>query len=117
MRVRCGACRNQFEVAGAGRFACPVCGSVNVVREGAGAPPPVENGPPSQAMGGYATAPGVVPGATAPQAPPPPREPDPMPKIECPECGFSFIVGMVPTVTCPMCSAEVSTGIEEDDAE
>jgi len=40
-----------------------------------------------------------------------------MPKIECPECGFSFIVGMVDTVTCPMCSAEVSTGIESDEDE
>jgi DNA-directed RNA polymerase subunit RPC12/RpoP len=40
-----------------------------------------------------------------------------MPKIECPECGFSFIVGMVPTVTCPMCSAEIPTGIVEDDVE
>lgn len=40
-----------------------------------------------------------------------------MPKIECPECGFSFIVGMVETVTCPMCSAEVSTGIVEDQDE
>lgn len=40
-----------------------------------------------------------------------------MPKIECPECGFSFIVGMVDTVICPMCSAEVSTGIVSDDDE
>jgi DNA-directed RNA polymerase subunit RPC12/RpoP len=40
-----------------------------------------------------------------------------MPKIECPECGHNFIVGMVPTVICPMCSAEVETGIEEDDIE
>jgi endogenous inhibitor of DNA gyrase (YacG/DUF329 family) len=40
-----------------------------------------------------------------------------MPKIECPECGFKFIVGMVPVVTCPMCSTEVETGIEEDSAE
>jgi uncharacterized Zn finger protein (UPF0148 family) len=40
-----------------------------------------------------------------------------MPKIDCPECGFNFIVGLVPTVTCPMCEAEVSTGIEEDDVE
>jgi hypothetical protein len=40
-----------------------------------------------------------------------------MPKIECPECEFTFIVGNVATVTCPMCSAEVSTGIEEDNGE
>ncbi len=112
MRVRCGSCRTEFEVAGSGRFACPVCGSVNVVRNGAAAPPP-----PQGQMGGYQTAPGVG-GAPPPQAPPPPPQPEqPMPKINCPECGFSFIVGMVETVTCPMCSAEVQTGIEPEDAE
>ena len=47
MRVRCGACRTQFEVAGAGRFACPVCGSINVVRNGAGAPAPAEQTQPA----------------------------------------------------------------------
>lgn len=118
MRVRCGACRTQFEVAGAGRYACPVCGSVNVVRNGAGgqAPQGGEQPPPSPGnMGGYQTAPGVVPpGGGAPQQPPPPRQEEPMPKIECPECEFTFIVGKVATVTCPMCSAEVETGIEEE---
>ena len=108
MRVRCGACRTQFEVAGAGRFACPVCGSVNVVRNGAGAAGDTAT------MGGYPAAPGV---AQAPSPPPPPPPEQPMPKIECPECGFGFIVGPVATVTCPMCSAEVPTGIEEDDVE
>ena len=121
MRVRCGACRTQFEVEGAGRYACPVCGSVNVVRNGAagagpgapaGEPPP----PQQQGVGGYQSAPGVIPGGGAqPQQPPP--EPEPMPKIECPECEFKFVVGKVATVTCPMCSAEVPTGIEEDDTE
>lgn len=117
MRVRCGACRTQFEVAGAGRFACPVCGSVNVVRNGAaGQQPPPDQGQPGGTMGGYPTAPGAV-GGPPPQAPPPPPAEQQMPKIDCPECGFNFIVGLVPTVTCPMCSAEVSTGIEEDDIE
>lgn len=122
MRVRCGACRTQFEVAGSGRFACPVCGSVNVVRDGAGGQPAAE--PPPGSMGGYQTAPGVAPGggdpsggAAAPAPPPPPQPEQQMPKVECPDCGFTFIVGLVPTVTCPMCSTEVSTGIEEDDAE
>ncbi len=122
MRVRCGACRTQFEVAGAGRFACPVCGSVNVVRNGAagGPAPQAEQQPPPGAMGGYPTAPGATPPggpAGAPPPPPPPRPEQPMPKVECPECGFTFIVGMVPSVTCPMCSAEVSTGIEDEVAE
>lgn len=118
MRVRCGACRTQFEVGGAGRFACPACGSINVVRNGSPgqqqqtAPPPQPGG-----MGGYQAAPGVVPAGGAPQPPPPPPPEQPMPKIECPECGFTFIVGPVPTVTCPMCTAEVSTGIDEDETE
>ena len=112
MRVRCGACRNQFEVAGAGRFACPVCGSVNVVRGASGDSPPPAS-PPGE-MGGYQAAPGVVPGG-APSAPTPPAPEQPMPKIQCPECDFTFIVGLVPSVTCPMCSAEVPTGIEADE--
>ena len=118
MRVRCGACRTQFEVAGAGRFACPVCGSINVVRNGAAGqqPPPEQAGQPAGTVGGYQTAPGVMSGGPQPAAPPPPVEQQ-MPKIDCPECGFNFIVGLVPIVTCPMCSAEVSTGIEEDDIE
>ena len=119
MRVRCGACRTQFEVGGAGRFACPVCGSINVVRNGAaGQPPPEQPAQQPGTMGGYPTAPGVVPGsAAAPPGPPPPPTEQPMPKIDCPECGFRFIVGMVPSVTCPNCTAEVSTGIEDDDVE
>jgi ribosomal protein S27E len=116
MRVRCGACRTQFEVAGSGRFACPVCGSINVVRNG-GEAPPLPEGPAPGAMGGYATAPGVGGQAQPPPSPPPPPPDQPMPKIECPECGFSFIVGPVAKVTCPMCSAEVDTGISEDDVE
>ena len=111
MKVRCGSCRTEFDVPGAGRFPCPVCGSVNVVRDAA----PEEA---SANVGGYPAAPGVGSsgaGASPPAPPPPPPQPDlPMPKIECPECGFKFIVGMIPVVTCPMCSTEVETGIEED---
>lgn len=121
MRVRCGACRTQFEVSGPGRFACPVCGSVNVVRNGAAGggeqQPPPQPPPSGGTIGGYQAAPGVAPAGGAPPPPPPPEPEKPMPKIECPECGFTFIVGIVPTVTYPMCSAEVSTGIEEDDGE
>jgi DNA-directed RNA polymerase subunit RPC12/RpoP len=106
MRVRCGACRNQFDVAGPGRYACPVCGSVNVVRNGAGAAP----GP--QSMGGYPAAPGV--GGVGAAPPPPPPPPPVLPKIECPECGFGFIVGPIAVATCPNCSAEVPTGFEDE---
>ena len=111
MKVRCGSCRTQFEVPGAGRFACPVCGSVNAVRE----PANQEQSTPD--VGGYPAAPGVAPPG-APPAPPPPPEPDaPMPKIACPECGFTFIVGMIATATCPNCAAEVETGIDEGNGE
>lgn len=92
MRVRCGACRTQFEVAGSGRYACPVCGSVNVVRAA---------GPQDQAEGGFFEQ----------QAPPPA-----LARITCPECEFSFVVGRIAVATCPNCNAQVPTGqdVEED---
>jgi LSD1 subclass zinc finger protein len=102
MMVRCGACRNQFEVPGAGRFACPVCGSVNVVREAAAGAP--------SSVGGYPTAPGVGGQPAPPPQPPPPPVDAPMPRIECPECSFSFIVGDIAVATCPNCGAQVRTG-------
>ena len=123
MKVRCGSCRTEFEVSGPGRFPCPVCGSVNVVRDTAAAAKPeapaTPEGPSTPAeVGGYPAAPGVAsPGVGTPPPPPPPQPDLPMPKIECPECGFKFIVGMIPVVTCPMCSTEVETGIEEDSTE
>jgi DNA-directed RNA polymerase subunit RPC12/RpoP len=102
--VRCGACRTQFDVPGEGRFSCPVCGSVNMVRArpGAGGPggaPPPGSMPPTG---------GPEDGLAAPQPPPTPDTPSP--KIECPECGYSFIVGDIAVAVCPMCSAEVETG-------
>lgn len=110
MRVRCGACRTQFEVAGPGRYACPVCGSVNVVRNG-----------PQQApntVGGYPAAPGAEgQGVVQPGGPPPPPPEKKLPKVDCPECGHNFIVGEVATAICPNCGAEVKTGIEEPDSE
>lgn len=103
MNVRCGACRTQFEVPGAGRFACPVCGSVNVVREQPGA---------SGTMGGYQAAAGVAPGGMGAPPPPPPPPPPPSPKVICPECDFGFFVGQIALATCPNCGVEVETGIE-----
>lgn len=105
MRVRCGSCRAQFEVPGAGRFECPVCRSVNAVRDSGADPAP-------STVGGYQTAPGVGGEAGAPPPPPPPDAP--LPKVQCPECGFEFIVGRVPAVTCPNCSSQVATGIEPE---
>ena len=105
MKVRCGSCRTEFEVPGAGRFACPVCGSVNVVRDAADAPPP-------SSVGGYPAAPGAAPAAPPPSPPPPP--PDlPSTKIECPDCGFSFIIGDIAVAPCPMCGTDVETGKDE----
>jgi uncharacterized Zn finger protein (UPF0148 family) len=40
-----------------------------------------------------------------------------MPKIACPECGFTFIIGQVAKVNCPNCGTEVETGIEEENGE
>jgi LSD1 subclass zinc finger protein len=101
MMVRCGACRTQFDVPGAGRFACPVCGSVNVVREQPGAAP--------ASVGGYPVAPGAA-GGQSPAAPtPPPNRPSP--RVTCSECGFAFIVGEIALATCPNCGAEVRTGL------
>ncbi|HEX2405380.1 MAG TPA: hypothetical protein VHM29_11820 [Acidimicrobiia bacterium] len=57
-------------------------------------------------MGGYPTAPGAAPN----QPPTPPPPPAPLPRIECPECDFSFIVGDIAVATCPNCGAEVRTG-------
>lgn len=110
MIVRCGACRTQFDVPGEGRFACPVCGSVNMVRGRPGAPGPAGAPPP-----------GTMPPTGGPEeaayaAPPPPPPPDvPSPKVECPECGFSFIVGDASVVVCPNCAAEVN--LEETEGE
>ena len=111
MNVRCGSCRTEFEVPGAGRFACPVCGSVNVVRDGSAAPPP-------SSVGGYPAAPGTAPGVPPPPSPPPPPPPEvPSTKIECPDCGFSFIVGDIAVALCPMCGFEVVTGKDEPESD
>ncbi len=100
MIVRCGVCRSQFDVPGPGRFSCPACGSVNNVASSR--PPTMPNGPAG------------MPGAAAPPPPPPPPPPPrPSPRISCPECDFSFIVGRIATATCPNCGNEVATGWEE----
>ena len=85
--------------SGAGRFACPNCGSVNVVRE-------LPAGAPAE-MGGYPDRPWCRPGHRATTTPAAPGAPSP---IQCPECDFSFIVGDIVVATCPNCGAEVRTG-------
>jgi hypothetical protein len=104
--VRCGACRTQFDAPGPGRYACPSCGSVNMIRDAAG------GAPAAPAPGGYPTAPGVQP--SMPSSPPPPPPPDPVvPKITCPECDFTFYAGSVAIVVCPNCTAEIPTGLAD----
>ncbi|MPZ52570.1 MAG: hypothetical protein GEU79_07535 [Acidimicrobiia bacterium] len=128
MMIRCGACRTQFDVPGEGRYACPNCGSVNLVRGAAGSPPPPGNGPapagpppagpgPAPGPGGQPPQPpGGMPGQPGVGAPPPPPEPEvPAPRIACDECGFSFIIGDISVATCPNCGAEVETGFDEDE--
>ena len=86
MTVRCGRCRTQFDVPGPGRFACPACGAANQV-------------------GGGPQEPGIV-------APPSP-EPEPArpsPRVACPTCRFSFIVGDIVSAPCPMCGVQVAVG-------
>lgn len=114
MIVRCGSCRTQFEVPGPGRYSCPVCGSVNAVRAAGSSPPPQQ--PP---MPGGPQPPMQQPPMQQPPMPPqeqqrPAPEP-PSPKITCPECEFSFIVGQIAVATCPNCGSEVETGVVEDE--
>ena len=86
MSVRCGKCRTEFPVPGAGRFSCPACGAVNEVRP-AGAPEP---------------------SLTVPR--PAPESAAPSPKATCPACSFGFIVGEIDVAPCPNCGAEVTVG-------
>ena len=114
MMVRCGACRTQFDVPGTGRFSCPNCGSVNMVR-GAGEGPPPGAGPAAPPPGYGQQPPGYPPASYAP--PPPPAPEAPSPKLICPQCEFSFIVGQIEVATCPNCGSEVETGWTSDTTE
>ena len=111
MRVRCGACRSSVNISRPGRFSCPRCGAVNQVKgpaPGPGGVPPSGPDPSHQAPG---PGPGGFPGGppTGPSGPPPTPPPDPpSPRVSCPECSFSFIVGPIQTAICPNCRAEVS---------
>lgn len=92
MIVRCGRCQTGFEVPGPGRYPCPSCGTANDVRPNS-----------DDAAGGG----GLV-------APPPPPAPEaPSPRIECPGCGFSFIVGSVSEAPCPNCGTTVTVSPTE----
>ena len=87
MIVRCGRCRTQVEVPGPGRYACPACGTLMEVQ-------------PREADSGLVT------------PPPPAPAPPPTPRVECPECGFHFIVGAVGSAPCPNCGTPVPVPTE-----
>src|SRR5690606_14191325 len=97
---RCRACRTQFEVAGAGRFACPVCGSVNVVRGAS---------PQDKEMGVYPTAGGMA--TEQPQPHPAPV----LPPFHCPARELRLVVARIAVAACPNCNAEVPTGQETEE--
>ncbi|MFA5891501.1 MAG: hypothetical protein WDA27_11230 [Actinomycetota bacterium] len=91
MIVRCGRCRIELEVAGPGEFACPACGTRNMV--GGTAP-----------QGPALDLPDL--GRTTPASPP-----EQTPGVRwtaCPQCSYRFAVGEVASVTCPACSAGLS---------
>ena len=98
MKIRCGACRTEFDVSSAGRHSCPACGAVNQVAEGA--PPSPQPQPPQQAPSPLQQQPGEP-------VPSPAPEPAPLPKVSCPECSFEFVVGDIEVASCPNCAAEV----------
>jgi predicted RNA-binding Zn-ribbon protein involved in translation (DUF1610 family) len=96
VKVRCGACRTEFDVSTEGRHPCPTCGAVNQV---SGMPPPQNAG---------AVPPGAGPLSAAPPAAPPAAAAAPLPRVTCAACSFEFVVGDIDVATCPNCSAEVT---------
>jgi tRNA(Ile2) C34 agmatinyltransferase TiaS len=90
MIVRCGRCRVELEVAGAGEFLCPNCGTRNAVR-----------GDP---------APAVPPVLDLGSQPPSTGEPAADVRwVRCPSCSFRFAVGAVEQVGCPTCGTTIDT--------
>lgn len=99
MIVRCGRCRSELEIPGAGEFVCPACGTRNVARGGAAQASP------------YTIGASPTPGLTIPGgAPPQPGPSEPLPSAnwaECPACAFRFAIGEVSQLTCPNCRVEL----------
>ncbi|NNF64767.1 MAG: hypothetical protein HKN07_10975 [Acidimicrobiia bacterium] len=97
MKVRCGRCREPFDVGGPGRHACPMCGSMNAVGEA-----PVSAPPNAEAVERAAPAAGESAVPT---------------RIDCPDCEFSFFVGDVAVAPCPNCRTDVVLRSEAEEAE
>lgn len=96
MKVRCGACRTEFDATTEGRHACPTCGAVNQVTS---MPPAQESAVPPPMM----AQPGSAPPPAATETP----SPSILAKVVCDQCSFEFVVGDIEVATCPNCSAEV----------
>jgi len=95
--VRCGRCKVELEVQGAGEFTCPSCGTRNSVRGAAGQSP---FGVPD--LGGLGqSAPAPEPGAG-------------IVWVQCPSCSYRFAVGDVSSVTCPTCGADTPVPARDD---
>jgi predicted RNA-binding Zn-ribbon protein involved in translation (DUF1610 family) len=95
MIVRCGRCKAELEVGGAGEFLCPRCGTRNVVR---GAP---------------AQSPYDIPDLTIPGRQPVPTTPSvddgSVRWIVCPECAWRFPAGTdAIDVICPNCRTSLA---------
>ncbi|MDH3731190.1 MAG: hypothetical protein OES13_08730 [Acidimicrobiia bacterium] len=101
MKVRCGACRTEFEAEAEGRHACPTCGAVNEVS----ATPPPQGSPaaPDQPAAPLAAAPPTAGGSVGAPAPAPA-----LTKVACDQCSFEFVVGDIEVATCPNCSSQVT---------
>lgn len=100
--VRCGACRQEFDVSGDGRFPCPHCGAINQVGD---SPPPMPGPPTAPGAGdpsGAKKLEGI--GSSPPVAPPEPIE---VKRVICGKCQFQFVVGDIALAICPNCGAEV----------
>jgi predicted RNA-binding Zn-ribbon protein involved in translation (DUF1610 family) len=91
MIVRCGKCQTELEVAGAGEFVCPACGTRNMVRGGGAPPSPFD-------VSGLGSSP-------LPNIPPP--APVDVSWVKCETCAYRFAVGEVAEVACPMCGTTV----------
>lgn len=92
MLVRCGQCRAELEVAGAGEFLCPHCGTRNAVR-------------------GATQDRFTIP--TAPKTPAAAVD-DVNLSVQwlvCSQCSYRFAAGRdLEEVSCPNCSAALSSG-------
>jgi predicted RNA-binding Zn-ribbon protein involved in translation (DUF1610 family) len=111
MIVRCGNCRVELDVAGAGEFACPACGTRNVVRApGAGAGLGAGPGPALDDLG----LPDLSGLARAPAAPQSDEPPPGVRWVTCPSCSYRFACGELAEVTCPACSS--SLAVDDDGA-